>query len=128
MKNCVILRKIGKFYNVFDDDAYILYYFFGYKIVNNKTGFPITAYNKVINLLEEKNINYEEKDDEVINKNFKNKNKYNYYLKEAKLKKEQEEKNNEIVTGIMSLTNEEIDKVYEVFYIFFGYKSKKFSK
>ena len=45
-------------------------------------------------------------------KSIKNKNKYNYYLKEAKLKKEQEEKNNEIVTGIMSLTNEEIDKVY----------------
>lgn len=48
------IRKIGNFYYVFDDDCYVLYNLFKYKIQNNKTGFPISALNKVINTLEEK--------------------------------------------------------------------------
>lgn len=113
MKNFVILRKTGKFYNVFDDDAYILYYFFGYKIVNNKTGFPITAYNKVINALEDNYINYEVKAEKNIVKNFKNKNKYSFYLEKGKEKMITYEHNKKIEEGVMELTNEEIDKVYE---------------
>ena len=59
----VSLIKIGKFYNVYLRDAYILSYLFGYKLrdmeQNIKTcGFPETALNKVISTLENKKINY----------------------------------------------------------------------
>ena len=37
----LVLVKKGSFYTTFNDDAYILNYLFGYKIVNNeKVGFP----------------------------------------------------------------------------------------
>lgn len=75
----VKIRKIGTFYNVFDDDCYILYFFFNYNIKNNKVGFPKSALNKVINKLEEFKINYEVIGD--CSNNFKNLNKYSKYLK-----------------------------------------------
>ena len=46
----VVLRKSGGFYHVNSDDCYILYYLFNYKIVSDRVGFPISAYNKVINI------------------------------------------------------------------------------
>ena len=49
----VTIRKIGNFYHVFDEDVYILYYLFHYKIYQGKCGFPKSAYNKVIQKLEE---------------------------------------------------------------------------
>ena len=36
----VTIRKIGNFYHVFDEDVYILYYLFHYKIYQGKCGFP----------------------------------------------------------------------------------------
>ena len=48
--NELILRKNGGFYSVYGDDCYILFYLLGYKIVGDKVGFPISAYNKVIEL------------------------------------------------------------------------------
>ena len=49
--NVVKIRKSGTFYQVFDDDTYILYYLFGYNIINNRIGFPKSVINKVINRL-----------------------------------------------------------------------------
>ena len=57
----VTIRKIGNFYHVFDEDVYILYYLFHYKIYQGKCGFPKSAYNKVIQKLEECRISYENK-------------------------------------------------------------------
>ena len=70
------VRKIGKFYNVFGDDCYLLYYLFDYKIKQNRKGFPSRAYNKVINKLEEQMIDYEIIG-EGIKVSFKKKNNYN---------------------------------------------------
>lgn len=62
-KDTVIIVKVGNFYNVFKDDAYILSYLFGYKL-NKKydnvemTGFPKESINKVMAKLEHKKINY----------------------------------------------------------------------
>ena len=82
------LRKIGKFYSAFDNDALIIHYLFNYKINNGRVGFPLDSYNKVINTLEDKSINYEIIDNaNKITKNFKDKNKYNIYLTKS-LKKE----------------------------------------
>lgn len=55
----VSLIKIGKFYNVYLRDAYILSYLFGYKLRDMEQdiktcGFPEIALNKVISTLENK--------------------------------------------------------------------------
>ncbi len=76
-------RKVGGFYHVFDEDCYILNYFFNYKIINNRVGFPISSINKVINILEEKKINYELDGKET---NFKRKNNYGKFLEKGKTK------------------------------------------
>ena len=73
MKNEVIeLRKSGKFYNCFGDDAIIIHHLMKYKIVPSKggVGFPESAYNKVINILEDNKISYRvyEKDNLLLEK------------------------------------------------------------
>lgn len=80
----VILRQVGKFINVFDEDAIIISYLLNYKLVNDKVGFPMNALNKVVNTLEENKISYEVKGEEKIEKDFKNNNKYNSILNKAK--------------------------------------------
>ena len=57
-KDVVIFMKYGNFYWVFDDDCYIISGLFGYKIYDNKTGFPITEYDKVKEVLDKNNISY----------------------------------------------------------------------
>ena len=82
----IIIRKSGGFYQVFDNDALIISYLFNYKIINHKCGFPLIVINKVMNVLEEKNINYIIKDEEEIVKNFRSKNTYSKYLEKSKIK------------------------------------------
>ena len=57
-KDVVIFIKYGNFYRVFDDDCYIISGLFGYRIYENKTGFPISEYNKVKEVLDKNNISY----------------------------------------------------------------------
>lgn len=57
-KDVVIFMKYGNFYRVFDDDCYIIGGVLGYKIYDNKTGFPITEYDKVKEVLDRNNISY----------------------------------------------------------------------
>ena len=47
MKNIVEIFKYGGFYSVYNNDTYIFYYLFGYKIIDNRVGFPLSAYDKV---------------------------------------------------------------------------------
>ena len=80
----VILVRIGNFYRVYGKDAYILSYFFDYKIEQKKDktcGFPLSSLNKVIVELEIQKIDYiivDRKDNyEVIEKQeFKKENTY----------------------------------------------------
>ena len=71
MKESIVIRKSGGFYSVFDDDAIVVSYLTGYKVVNGKAGFPINSLDKVINLLEDNKVNYivREGIKEVVNKN-----------------------------------------------------------
>ena len=48
MKENVVIRKSGGFYNVFDDDAIIISYLTGYKITDGRCGFPINSLDKVV--------------------------------------------------------------------------------
>ena len=75
----ITIRKHGGFYHVFDDDCYILYYLFDYKIINRRVGFPLNSLNKVINKLTDLSISYEVI--EESKRDFKKLNKYNKYLK-----------------------------------------------
>ncbi len=81
-KNIITISKKGGFYNVYNNDCYILYYLFNYKVINNKLGFPISTLPKVISTLENKKINYSIENKEE--KSFIN----NDYLKYLKLGKE----------------------------------------
>ena len=80
------LYKIGKFYNIYGDDAIILNYLFGYKIlIDGKVGFPESALIKVINTIEDKKIDYQiiNKDGNDVIKKYGNFNSYNKILKQA---------------------------------------------
>lgn len=114
MKNSLVLRQIGKFYNVLDDDCYILFYLFGYKISNYKSGFPVSAFNKVKNELEEKKISFILKDKTGVKEfDFKRKNKYLFYLEKGKEKYKKFERNRKIEEYVNSFSEEKIDKIYE---------------
>lgn len=107
------IRRIGNFYYVFDDDCYILYNLFKYKIKNNKTGFPASALNKVINTLEEKNINYTIKNEEKFN-NFKKKNSYQKYLEKGKKEYQKKQIDLNIEEKIKELNEEQAKELYNL--------------
>lgn len=85
MKHVVSLRKVGKFYQSYEDDAYVIHALMNYNVCNGKVGFPITSLAKVQNKLDEYKINYQiiEKDSIIDSKDFKNSNKYDKYLNEG---------------------------------------------
>ena len=61
--NYVVCFKVGKFYNVYGKDAYIIAYLFSYKVnfVENDIptcGFPLAKLPKAIAVMENKKINY----------------------------------------------------------------------
>ena len=107
----VIIRKHGGFYHVFDDDAYILYYLFDYKINNRKVGFPINSLNKVINKLENLSISYEIIDECI--KDFKKLNKYNKYYKLGLDKYNKDNKYKNLYNKIDSLPENKLDKILD---------------
>lgn len=108
------LRKSGNFYQAFDDDAYLLWYLFGYKISNRKVGFPVSALTKVLNLLEEKNIHYLifNSDDEEI-KFKEGVNKYNKLLNNAKNAYSKNRKILNLQSKIIDLSDEQLDKIID---------------
>ncbi len=84
-KDYVVLVKSGNFYYSFEEDAYILKYFFDYQIRENKVGFPINAKAKVKSVLNRHNVNLIEIiDDYAYVLETKNTNAYEETLKEAK--------------------------------------------
>ena len=109
--NKVIIRKCGAFYNVFDDDCFILYFFFNYNIKNKKVGFPKSSLNKVINKLEEFKISYEIVGEET--KNFKNLNKYQKYIKLGLTKYNKDIKYQNITEKLYEVSEEKLEKILE---------------
>ncbi|MBE6147029.1 MAG: hypothetical protein E7168_01695 [Firmicutes bacterium] len=113
MKKEVILRKIGNFYNVFDEDALILEYLFQYKVINGKVGFPLNAFNKVVNTLTMNHISYRILDDEENSKIFKRNNQYMKFLEKAHLSHQLENQKMNIMDKLSSLTVEQLQEVLE---------------
>lgn len=87
----VILIKAGNFYEVFNDDAFILNNLFNYKIkefnFGLRTGFPVIAYNKVLDKLNSFKINYLvlDKFEIVVRKKFAKNNYSNYVTKNLEI-------------------------------------------
>ena len=85
-KDCLLIFKNGRFYNGYKDDAIILSYLFGYKILKDeKCGFPETVITKVINTLEGKKIDYQiiTKDSNPVSKKYGKLNNYQKILKKS---------------------------------------------
>ena len=84
-KDHVVIIKSGNFYYTFLEDTYILNYFFGYQIRENKIGFPLNAKAKVKNVLNRNNVNLIKViDNYAYILESKNANAYQEKLKEAK--------------------------------------------
>lgn len=107
----IVLRKVGGFYQTFDDDALIISYLFNYKIINYRCGFPINTINKVTNSLEERKINYLVKGEEEIFKVFKKDNNYSKYLDKAKTKDKIDNRVKNILEKLNSMETTKLEKI-----------------
>jgi len=107
----VLIRKSGGFYAVYDDDAYILNYFFGYKIKDDRLGFPINSINKVINVLEDNHISYEIRNEKSID--FNNRNNYKKFIDISKKKYNLRYRVEGIIDNIDKLVEDKIDKILD---------------
>ena len=119
-KILVIRKNKGKFSTVYGDDANIISSLFGYKILNNKVGFPESVLNKIINTLEDKKISYMVIyiDKDPLVKDFKKLNNYEVYKNKAIKKLDYVDKVNKIIDKIKNMNEEEfeifLDKVNDV--------------
>jgi len=86
-KTLIIYKNSGKFYNVYDEDAFIINILFNYKVFKNQAGFPDTAISKIKGRLENEKISYSiiYRDKDIESKNFKFNNYQKFY--EAATKK-----------------------------------------
>ena len=117
-KNILLIFKNGTFYNAYKDDAIILNYLFGYKILkDNKAGFPENSFTKVINELENKKIDYQviTKDTNPIIKKYGNLNAYFKTLNKALEYIKIKDRVNRIQEKLNEVTNvETLEKILKV--------------
>jgi len=112
LKKHIKIRKQGKFYTAYEDDAYVLHAVFNYKVSNGRAGFPINVLGKVTNTLDEYKIDYVviENDKEVIKKQFPI-NSYNKYLKKGKEHNARIKDEEELIEKIKNLSEEKTLKI-----------------
>lgn len=113
MKKCVNLRLIGKFYQAYEDDAYVIHALMDYKVSNGKVGFPISSIGKVQNKLDECKINYKiiDKDSIVSENDFRNFNKYDKYLKDGIKSMNKKINDDKLLDTILNLPDDKVDKI-----------------
>ena len=118
MKDVVEIRKSGELYNTFGDDAIVIHYLLNYKIVKEKGGveFPVTAFNKVINALEDNEISYKiyENDEITQEHDFKKLNGYKKILSNGKNNLSVEERIEKVLKKVNELSDSELDKLLKV--------------
>lgn len=104
MNDIVKLRKQGKFYTAYEDDALALSEITGYRVVNGRLGFPVNSLGKVSRLLNDSKVNYKiiEKDKEIDKMIFP-KNNYNKYLKLGKKSYDDKKRKLDIIDKIKKL-------------------------
>lgn len=112
MNDIVKLRKQGKFYTAYEEDALALSEITGYRVVNGRLGFPVNSLGKVSELLNDSKVNYKiiEKDKEIDKMIFP-KNNYNKYLKLGKKSYDDKKRKLDIIDKIKNLNKEQLEKV-----------------
>lgn len=109
-KDFLVVIKNGKFYYVYGEDTYIIYYIFNYKIKDNILCFPDTNINKVTKKLKEYNIGYIIIDNNII----KEYGDSIYYFKYIQLGKEKYIKDNLIKEISIKLNNRSINELNKI--------------
>lgn len=114
MSNKVSMRRRGKFYSVYDDDAYVLYGLMKYKIIKNRVGFPVEALGKVQEILEENRVDYvvTDNDKEVLRRKFSN-NHYEKFFNEGKKYYNKFRDEKDFIEKIKKLDEEKVDLIVE---------------
>ena len=100
-KETLILIHSGNFFYTFLEDATLMNYLFGYKIVDNKVGFPISIIERIKSKLNCLKIDYViiKNDDYYLN-TFKDFNTYNKIKEEANIVSEKKNKLQELFNKI----------------------------
>ena len=113
MKKVVRIRKVGKFCQVYEDDAYVIHAIMGYNVSNGRIGFPISSIGKVQNKLEEYKISYQIMDRESItdSNDFKSNNKYDKYLCVGTKSMDKKRSNDDLLEKIKNLPDDKVDKI-----------------
>lgn len=110
------MRKSGLFYETFDEDAVIMHYLFNYKIIDERVAFPTNSLDKVINALNEQEIDYLIiGGPERIQNEFGESNSYSEILKKAENKREAEDRLNELLPKLEILDKVTLDSVLTEF-------------
>lgn len=110
----IVFRKFGNFYQVFDDDAYIINYIFNYNIKNYKCGFPVNALEKVLFKLKYLSIDYIVKDDNCNFSFFSGCNNYDLYLFLANNKNNNKDLLDEIINKLDYLSRSDLLDILNV--------------
>lgn len=116
-KYIIITQSSGKFFEVYDYDAFMFNYLFDYKILQNgktyKCGFPDSSITKITNKLSDLKISYQiiyrGKNPHV--KDFKKINQYSKYKLIALQKLNIKERMDALVEKVKSLNEEQAKKV-----------------
>ena len=116
-KYIIITQSSGKFFEVYDYDAFMFNYLFDYKILQNgktyKCGFPDSSITKITNKLSDLKISYQiiyrERNPHV--KDFKKINQYSKYKLIALQKLDVKEIMDALVEKVKSLNEEQAKKV-----------------
>ena len=110
------LYKVGKFYNAYKEDGFIIHELMGYKYLEYKqsVGFPESAFAKVRQKLEDEQISYEVYEKNNIISSFKGLNKnYQRILKKATNNIGVQARIDKLKDIIDNLSNEEIEHLIE---------------
>lgn len=116
-KYIIITQSSGKFFEVYDYDAFILSYLFNYKVLQNgktyKCGFPDSSITKITNKLSDLKISYQiiYRGRNPFVKDFKKINQYSKYKLIALQKLDIKERMDALVEKVKSLNEEQAKKV-----------------
>jgi len=124
MNKYLILKKNGKFYNSYNDDAIILNYLLHYKLVGNRIGFPTSSLNKVKLCLESKKISYKIIENEA-EEEFNNGNKYDEVLAKAKKYKSLDDKKEFIYNTLETKDNNFLETYINITYYLVNMNNKE---
>ena len=110
------IPKSGLFYETFDEDALIMHYLFNYKLIDERVSFPTNSLAKILNTLNEQEIDYLViGGPERIKNEFGESNSYLKILQKAENKREAEDRLNELLPKLEILDKVTLDSVLTEF-------------